>query len=239
MNNFDMLNLASKDVGLEFDEKRCEKFILYRDLIKEWNEKINITAIKDDEGILKKHFIDCIKIFKATPIKTAKSLIDIGTGGGFPGLPIKIMQEDKKVVLLDSLRKRITFLDEVIRKLKLEDINTIHGRAEDFAKDKEHREKYDVAVSRAVANLTVLSEYCVPYVKQGGYFIAMKGPSIDQEILDSKKALSVLGCKIEDIVEVDIEGTDLNHNLLLIKKTKKTDKKYPRNPGIIKKKPLK
>lgn len=239
MEYFNIMNSACLDVGLTINEESYKKFIEYKDLIKFWNEKVNLTAITEDEQIIKKHFIDCIKIFKFSPLKDAKNIIDVGTGAGFPGIPIKIIKPDTKMVLLDSLNKRINFLNEVINKIDLKDITTIHGRAEDFSRKNEYREKCDAAVSRAVANLAVLSELCIPYVKVGGYFVAMKGPSVEEEIQQGKNAVSILGGKIEDIVKIDIEDSDLNHNLVIIKKVKETPNVYPRKAGTAVKKPLK
>ncbi len=239
MKYFNMLKEACENEGLNFNEKMYNNFIEYKSLIKEWNEKINLTAITEDEEIIKKHFIDSIKVFKFPYVKEAKKIIDIGTGGGFPGIPMKITKSDSSIVLLDSLNKRINFLNEVIDKLELEDIKTIHGRAEDFAQKAEYREGFDIAVSRAVANLTVLLELCLPYVKVGGYFVALKGPSIEDEIRDAKVALRVLGGTIEEVIEVDIADSDLKHNLLVVKKVKETPKKYPRKAGTANKSPIK
>ncbi|MBX4262042.1 16S rRNA (guanine(527)-N(7))-methyltransferase RsmG [Clostridium estertheticum] len=238
MEYFDILNEASDNVGLKFDQDKYDQFMLYKDLIKEWNEKINLTAIKEDEAIVQKHFIDSMKVFKFDQLKNAKNVIDIGTGGGFPGIPMKIIKPEVNIVLLDSLNKRIIFLNEVINRLNLKNIKAIHGRAEDFAQEKQYREKFDVAVSRAVANLTVLSEYCIPYVKVGGYFVAMKGPAVEEEIKLSKNAIRMLGGQIEHIEKVQIEGSDLNHNLVIIKKISQTHKKYPRKAGMVAKVPL-
>ncbi|WP_251862171.1 16S rRNA (guanine(527)-N(7))-methyltransferase RsmG [Clostridium sp. Marseille-Q2269] len=239
MEFFNILQSACNDVNLEFDEKKYNQFMSYKNLIQEWNKKINLTAIVEDEKIIKKHFIDCIKIFKATPIAGAKRLIDIGTGAGFPGIPIKVLKEDIEVTLLDSLQKRINFLNIVIGDLKLKNIHCLHGRAEDYSQDVEYRQSYDIVTSRAVANLAVLSEFCIPFAKKGGYFVAMKGPSVEEEITAATKAIEILGGKLEDIIKIDIEDTDLKHNLVIIKKVKETSKKYPRKPGIIKKNPLK
>ncbi|WP_123054929.1 16S rRNA (guanine(527)-N(7))-methyltransferase RsmG [Clostridium sp. JN-1] len=239
MNYFDIMKDACDDVNINFDEKAYDKFVKYKDMIIEWNKKINLTAITDEDEIIKKHFIDCINIFKFIPLKGAKNVIDIGTGAGFPGIPMKIVKNDLNITLLDSLNKRINFLNAVIDKLELTNINTIHGRAEDYARKQEYREKADAVVSRAVANLTVLSELCIPYVKVGGYFIAMKGPAVVDEIEEAQNAISILGCKVEDIIEVDIKDSDLNHNLVVIKKLKHTNNTYPRKPGIVSKKPLK
>lgn len=238
MEYFDLMNIACSKEGVSFDETKYNKFIMYKNLLKEWNEKINLTSILDDEEIIKKHFIDSIKAFRFEFLKDAKSIIDVGTGGGFPGIPIKIVSENIDLVLLDSLNKRINFLNEVVRQLKLDGVKTLHGRAEDFARDSKYREKFDVATSRAVANMTVLSEFCIPYVKVGGYFLALKGPSVDEEIKESRNAIGTLGGKLEDIIKVEIENSDLKHNLVVVRKVKTTDKRYPRKAGIVTKRPL-
>lgn len=239
MEYYNILEEASNNEKLNFDEDKYNKFMLYKDMIKEWNEKINLTAITEDDEIIKKHFIDSIKVFKIDELKSSKRIIDIGTGGGFPGIPMKIMNPECEMVLLDSLNKRINFLNEVIKELKLENIEAIHGRAEDFIKQNNCRESFDAVVSRAVANLTVLSEFCLPYVKIGGYFVALKGPAIEEEMNNAKNALKILGGEVERIEKVTIEGSDLNHNLVVIKKIKETPKKYPRKAGMVTKNPLK
>jgi 16S rRNA (guanine527-N7)-methyltransferase len=236
---FDVMEKACKKVGLNFDEDKYNKFMKYKEMIQEWNEKINLTTITEDSEIVQKHFIDSINIFNFKFLKNSKNLIDVGSGAGFPGLPIKIVNSDIEVVLLDSLNKRVNFLNEVIKELDLKDIKTIHGRAEDFGKDKEYREKFDIATSRAVANMTVLSEFCMPYVKVGGYFLALKGPSIEQELKDSRNAIGTLGGKIQDIIKVDMEDSEMNHNLVVIKKMRATDMRYPRKAGMVTKKPIK
>lgn len=236
---YDILNEACREIGITFNEEMYTKFMVYKDLIKVWNEKVNLTSITDDEEIVKKHFIDSIKIFTFQGAKDAEKIIDIGTGGGFPGIPMKIVCPSLEVVLLDSLNKRVKFLDVVIEKLSLDKISTIHGRAEDFAVNKEYREKFDIVVSRAVANMSVLSELCIPYVKLGSYFIALKGPALDSELKDSYGPISKLGGSIYKIIPVKIEGSDLNHNLVVVNKVKTTPLKYPRKAGIIKKVPLK
>ncbi|SHK57538.1 16S rRNA m(7)G-527 methyltransferase [Clostridium cavendishii DSM 21758] len=239
MEFFELMKSACDKVEMSFDEKTYNKFITYKDLLKEWNEKINLTAITEDEEIIKKHFIDCINAFKLDEFKKCKSVIDVGTGAGFPGLPIAIMKTDINVTLLDSLNKRINFLNQIKTSLNLDNVVTIHSRAEDGARQKDLREKFDIATSRAVANMSVLSEFCIPYVKVGGYFIALKGPSIDEELEEAKKAIGMLGGKLLQVISVDIEGTDLNHNLVVIKKVKATPNVYPRKAGTITKKPLK
>lgn len=235
---YNILDTAADNIDLSFDDKKYEQFIKYKDLLKEWNEKVNLTAIKDDEGIIKKHFIDSMKIFKFEPLKNAKKVIDIGTGGGFPGIPMKIIKPDIDIVLLDSLKKRINVLEDILYKIDIKDVTAIHGRAEEFGVNPQHRQQYDAVVSRAVANLAVLSEFCIPYVKVGGYFLAMKGPAAEEEIKSSKNAISTLGGKLEEVIEVEIEDSDLNHNLVVIKKVKSTPKQYPRKAGSITKKPL-
>ncbi|WP_297429618.1 16S rRNA (guanine(527)-N(7))-methyltransferase RsmG [Clostridium sp.] len=239
MNFYDLMCQSSEDVGIQLSKEQFEKFIDYMKLLQEWNEKINLTAIIEDGEIIKKHFIDSIKSFKRVEFKNAGNLIDVGTGAGFPGLPIAIMKEDIKVTLLDSLNKRIKFLNTVITKLGLSNVTTIHSRAEDGARDSKFREKFDIATSRAVANMSVLSEFCLPYVKVGGNFIALKGPSVEQEIDQSLNAIKILGGELVNICEVNIEGTELRHNLVVVKKVKECPKVYPRKAGLITKNPLK
>lgn len=239
MEFFDILNNACLNEGLTFDEDKYNKFIKYKDMLKDWNEKINLTAITDDEAIIKKHFIDSLKIFRFTDLKNCKKVIDIGTGAGFPGIPMKIIMPDIEIVLLDSLNKRVKFLNEVINSLNLKGIIAIHGRAEDFARETNYREMFDAVVSRAVANLSVLSELCLPYVKRDGFFIALKGPSVEEEILEASIAIKVLGGELQNTIIVTVEGTDLNHNLVVIKKIKGTSKEYPRKAGTVAKKPIK
>lgn len=239
MKYFELMKNACDSVGMNFDEDKYNKFITYKNLLQEWNEKINLTAITEDEEVIKKHFIDCIKAFSENQFKEAKTLIDVGTGAGFPGLPIAIMKEDLNITLLDSLNKRVNFLNIVKNSLNLTNVTTIHSRAEDGARNKELREKFDIATSRAVANMAVLSEFCLPYVKVGGYFIALKGPAITDELNDAKNAIGTLGGKLIEVIEVSVEGTDLKHNLVIIKKVKETPKTYPRKAGSITKKPIK
>ena len=236
---FEIMKEAAEKEGLSFSEEQYKQFMLYKELLQEWNEKINLTAIIEDEQIIKKHFIDSIKAFKFEGLKTAKNLIDVGTGAGFPGIPLKIMRPDLEVVLLDSLNKRVNFLNEVIRQLKLKKISTVHGRAEDFSRQEGYRENFEVAISRAVANMAVLSELCIPYVEENGYFIALKGPAIDEELKDGKRAVEILGGELKDIIKVNIEDSDLEHNLVVVEKIKKTPAVYPRKAGTANKKPLK
>lgn len=239
MSFYEIMKKATNDLGMDLSRGKYDKFIKYMRLVQEWNEKINLTAIIDDEEFVKKHFIDSIKVFKSNKLEKAKTIIDVGTGAGFPGLPIAIMDESKKVFLLDSLNKRVNFLNIVVSELDLKNVVTIHSRAEDGARQEDLREKFDVAVSRAVANMAVLSEFCLPYVKVGGSFIALKGPAIDEELKNSKNAIGTLGGKLDSIIEVEIEDTDLKHNIVIINKIKECSKVYPRKAGIVSKKPLK
>ncbi len=235
---FDMMNESLKNLGVTFTMDQYEKFILYKNLLKEWNNKINLTTITDDNEIITKHFIDSLQSLKFEPLTHAKKIIDVGTGAGFPGIPLKIINDDFQLTLLDSLNKRVNFLKEVGESLELSDINYIHSRAEDGGNNPDLREKFDVSLSRAVANLTLLSEFCLPYVKVGGYFIALKGPSVDEEIIEAEFAINLFGGKFIEKIEVLVEGTDLKHNLIIIEKVKKTPKSYPRPSSAIKK-PLK
>ena len=239
MKFYELMKNATEEVGMCLSKEQYDKFMKYMKLIQEWNEKVNLTAITEDEEIVKKHFIDCIKAYKSDELKKAETIIDVGTGAGFPGIPIAIMDEKKKVTLLDSLNKRINFLNLVISELGLKNVKTIHSRAEDGARTKELREKFDIATSRAVANMAVLSEFCLPYVKVGGSFVALKGPAIEEELEGSRNAIGVLGGKLKNIIEVKIEETDLNHNIVIVNKIKECPTNYPRKAGIVNKKPIK
>lgn len=239
MKFYELMKNATEEVGMCLSKEQYDKFMKYMRLIQEWNEKVNLTAITEDEEIVKKHFIDCIKAYKSDELKKAETIIDVGTGAGFPGIPIAIMDENKKVTLLDSLNKRINFLNLVISELGLKNVKTIHSRAEDGARTKELREKFDIATSRAVANMAVLSEFCLPYVKVGGSLVALKGPAIEEELEGSRNAIGVLGGKLKNIIEIKIEETDLNHNIVIVNKIKECPTNYPRKAGIVNKKPIK
>ena len=213
-----------------------EQFYKYMNLLIEWNEKINLTAIIEPKEIILKHFIDSITINNY--IEEEEKVIDVGTGAGFPGIPLKISKPEIQVELLDSLNKRINFLNIIIEKLELKNIKATHARVEEFAKNKNNREKYDVATSRAVANLNVLVEYLLPLVKVGGKCICMKGPNIEEEINGSKKAIEVLGGKIEKVEEFNLPDTDMKRTIIIIRKIKNTPAKYPRKPGTPSKEPI-
>ncbi len=223
------------DLGCDINEEKINKFNRYSELLVEWNEKMNLTSITDPEGIAVKHFLDSIApLFSFEIVQNAK-VIDIGTGAGFPGIPIKIMREDLQFTYLDSLNKRINFLKEVSQNLSFENVEFVHARAEEAGQSKLHREKYDYAVSRAVAPLKILSEYAIPLLKQGGIFAAFKAFDIDEELIDAKAMIGSLGGKIKDIKEVKIPKSDLVRKIVLIEKIKETPKQFPRKPNKIKK----
>ena len=233
----ELLKTSAGKMGIELSQSQLEKFDLYKKLLLEWNEKMNLTAITDDEGIAIKHFADSISVLPLIENKNA-SLIDVGTGAGFPGIPLKIANDGFKVTLLDSLNKRINFLEEVKKELGIINLECIHSRAEDGGRNADLREKFDYCVSRAVARLSVLSEYCMPFVAVGGYFISLKGPDAAEELVEAQKAISVLGGKVEKVVEITISESDLKHCAVVIKKIKSTPKAYPRKAGTAAKKPI-
>ena len=229
-----------EEFEIYLNEEQARQFLNYYDLLKEWNSFMNLTAITEFHEVLKKHFVDSLSLIKAIPdlVEKSYSVIDVGTGAGFPGIPLKIVFPNLKVTLLDSLNKRIKFLNEAVRELKLEDVVLIHGRAEDFSKPEKKRESFDLCVSRAVANLSTLSEYCIPFVKKGGYFISYKSERLSEEFDSAKKAIQVLGGKYERQVEFNLPNSDIYRNLVVIKKEKSTPLKYPRKAGLPSKEPI-
>ena len=227
----------AKKINININETQLEKFYSYMQLLLEWNKKINLTAITDENEIILKHFIDSLTISKH--IESESYIIDVGTGAGFPGIPLKIIREDVKIVLLDSLNKRISFLNEIIKALNLENIEAIHGRAEEIAKNKKYREKFNIVTSRAVANLSTLSEYMLPLTKVSGKAICMKGKEIENEINDAKNAINILGGKITDIEQFQLIDNDINRSIVIINKVKNTTIKNTRKAGTPSKEPLK
>lgn len=225
-------------LNIKLDDHQIEQFIAYYEILVEWNKVMNLTGITEWDEVITKHFIDSVAIVKAHDMSKVKRVIDIGTGAGFPGIPLKIAFPHLEVVLLDSLKKRINFLDEVIKVLGLTNISTIHGRAEDFAKQKDYRETFDLCVSRAVASLNVLSEYCLPFVELDGYFIPYKSGKIEEELKASEKAVKVLGGEIISQIKFNLAETDAQRSFIVIHKTKNTPKKYPRKAGLPAKEPI-
>lgn len=227
-----------KQLGIVLTETQKQQFDKFYELLVEWNKVMNLTGITEYEEVNEKHFVDSLSIVKAIDMNQVTSVIDVGTGAGFPGIPLKIAFPHLKVVLLDSLNKRINFLNTVIDELGLQNISTIHGRAEDFAKKPEYREQFDICVSRAVANLATLSEYCIPYVKKDGMFIPYKSGEIDEELEQSKKSIHVLGGKTQNVVKFQLPGTEIGRSFVVIKKLQNTAKKYPRKAGLPSKEPI-
>ena len=234
-----VLTKKVKNLSIVLNDKQIQQFEQYYNILVEWNKVMNLTAITEYEEVVEKHFLDSLTIVNAIHVEKIETLIDVGTGAGFPGIPLKIAFPHLKVTLLDSLNKRIKFLNEVIDLLELNDIKAIHGRAEDYAKQAEYREQYDICVSRAVANLATLSEYCLPYVKVDGLFVPYKSGEIDEELKSSEKAVSILGGKVEEVVKFQLPGTDIGRSFVKIHKIKETKKKYPRKAGMPTKEPLK
>ncbi len=242
MDRNEVLKTEIEKIGIQLDDLQVKQFLMYYELLVEWNKVMNLTAITEYKQVVEKHFVDSISLIHVLDkqyLDDNKSMIDIGTGAGFPGIPLKIVFPNLRVTLLDSLNKRITFLNEVIKKLKLENIETIHGRAEDYARQIKYREQYDICVSRAVANLATLSEYCLPYTKEKGIFISYKSDHVDEEIENSKNAIKILGGKIEKIERFILPDTDIKRAIIKIKKERLTEKKYPRKAGMPSKEPLK
>ena len=240
-------DLTSFEKGLEqlsitLSGEQKQQFLTYYEYLVEKNKVMNLTAITEYEEVITKHFLDSLAVVKTSCFKpeklAGKRLIDIGTGAGFPGIPLKIAFPELEILLLDSLNKRINFLNEVTEMLGLTKINTVHGRAEDYAKQKGYRESFDFCVSRAVANLSTLSEYCIPFVKQGGCFISYKSGSVDQELIQAEKAVKILGGQREEVVRFSIAETDMDRSFVVIHKAKPTPKKYPRKAGLPSKEPL-
>lgn len=232
-----LMNFYANKINIMFTEEQIIKFYKYMNLLIEWNKKINLTSIEEPKEIILKHFIDSLTI--NSYIEDNQTLVDVGTGAGFPGIPIKIYKSNVKIVLVDSLNKRINFLNEVIKELNLKDIETVHSRVEDFGKNSKYRESFDIVTARAVSNLAVLSEYLVPLTKIGGNCLCMKGNEIEEECNNAKNAIKILGGKISKIDTFKLPESDISRNIIVVQKTNKTPNKYPRKAGIPSKEPLK
>lgn len=236
--NFDDFKAVLEQWKIPFTDRQQEQLTVYYEMLVEKNKVMNLTAITEFDDVLKKHFLDSIAVARFVDLTGDLSVMDLGTGAGFPGMPLKIMFPNLKITLADSLNKRILFLDAVIQELHLEGVTTVHGRAEDLAADERYREQYDYCVSRAVANLSTLSEYCLPFVKIGGSFISYKSGEIEEELSSAKKAIFLLGGKTKEVLPFQLDGTDINRSFVMIGKEKKTPKIYPRKSGMPSKKPL-
>ncbi len=233
--NKKIVELAKK-INIDLKEEEVQKYYDYMNLLLEWNKKINLTAITEEDDVILKHFIDSMTVIKY--LKNNDKIIDVGTGAGFPGIPLAIIRPESEITLLDSLNKRIWFLNDVIKKINLKNVTAIHSRAEDFGQNKINREKYDISISRAVANLTILVEYLLPLVKIGGKCICMKGTNVEEEIENAKFAINELGGKIINIDKLTLPDSDMERNVVIIEKIKDTAIKYPRKAGMPSKNPL-
>lgn len=226
-----------KNLKIDLTDVQKQQFIDYYEMLIEKNKVMNLTAITDFKEVVSKHFIDSLTLIKVFHLENEK-ILDLGTGAGFPGIPLKIVFPEIDLLLLDSLNKRIMFLDEVIRKLNLNKIHTIHGRAEDIGRDEKYREQFDLCVSRAVAKLSSLSEYCLPFVKPGGYFVSYKSGKAEEELIASEKAFQILGARVQNVERLILPGTDMERVLIVLRKNNPTPKKYPRSAGKPVKEPL-
>ena len=228
-----------KELNIKINKESIDELLLFKDMLLEWNKKINLTSITDDEAIFIKHFFDSATCMATGYIKDGFEVVDIGTGAGFPGLVLKVLNKKINITLLDSLRKRTNYLENIVINLGLKNVEIIHGRAEEYGNKEDYREKYDIALSRAVASINVLLEYCLPYIREGGYFLCQKGPKFKDELKEAEKALKVLGGKINEIKEFILPGSDIKRNIIVIKKIYKTPAKYPRKAGKPSSNPIK
>ena len=233
-----ILQKGAESFGIQLTAQQKDQFFEYYRLLVQWNEFMNLTAITEMEVVMEKHFVDSLALSKAAEVGKIETLIDVGTGAGFPGIPLKIAYPHLRVVLLDSLNKRVKFLSTVIETLGLTNIQAVHGRAEDAARQKAYREQFDAAVSRAVANMASLSEYCLPFIKVGGVFVPYKSGNIEEELKDAEKAVKTLGGTIRRVEKFQLPDTDIERSLVLIEKTERTDKRYPRKAGLPSKEPI-
>ena len=234
----EILKTAAGQPEIAVDDEKLEKFDEYKAILIDWNSRMNLTAIRDVEGMAVKHYVDSLTCFMLDDLKKFNSFIDVGTGPGFPGLVIKIMRPEVKLVTLDSVGKKVDFVNHVIKELDLKDAEAMKVRAEDLARNSEYREKFGCSITRGVGSMSIISEYCLPYVKVGGCFIPYKSGEIDEELNNSKKAVQILGGKIEEVIKFQLPDTDIGRSFVKIKKNKNTAKKYPRKAGLPAKEPL-
>ncbi len=232
----DKMTSQAVKIHINLDKKMSEQLYMYMQLLLEWNEKMNLTAIVEEDEIILKHFIDSLTV--SDYIQKGNTVIDIGTGAGFPGIPLAIVNNENKFTLVDSLNKRVNFLSKVKQELKINNIKAIHARIEEIAKNEQYREKYDIITSRAVAKLNILIEYMLPLIKIGGIGICMKGSNIDEELQQSKKALELLGGRIKKIDNIMLPNSDISRNIIIVEKVKSTPEKYPRKAGTPVKEPI-
>ena len=233
-----VLDQGCQEMGIVLDGEQRQQFVDFYEYLVEKNKVMNLTGITEFQEVLIKHFLDSLACVKAVDIKKVKRMMDVGTGAGFPGVPLKIAFPHLEACLLDSLKKRVNFLEETFDLLKLTDITAVHGRAEEYAKNKAYRESFDLCVSRAVSNLATLSEYCLPYVKVGGSFISYKSGTVQEEAEQAEKAVKILGGKIRDVVYFSLPDSEIQRSLVVIEKVKSTPGKYPRKAGTPLKEPL-
>lgn len=231
LENREILISGLKELGISVVGDKLDKLISFKNIMLEWNDKINLTAITEERDVFIKHFLDSATCLSTGYIKEGLSIIDVGTGAGFPGVPVKIMLESLDMTLLDSLNKRVSYLNEVISRLDLAGTRTIHARAEEAGSSKIHRESYDIVLSRAVAAMNVLCEYCIPFTKVGGFFLCQKGPDIKEEMEEAQSAIRTLGGSIREVREYQLPYSDIKHNIVIIEKVAATPTKYPRKPG--------
>lgn len=236
--NTDKFKSGLSDLRIELTEKQIDQFLTYYEMLVEKNKVMNLTAITEFDEVIEKHFLDSLSLIKVKDLHNRTNVLDLGTGAGFPGIPLKIAFPELNITLMDSLNKRILFLQDVINELGLTDIEAVHGRAEEAARNKKYREKYDLCVSRAVANISTLSEYCLPFVKVGGQFISYKSGNIDEELDSAKKGIKILGGTITDVHKFDLGENKQGRSFVIIDKNQPTPKTYPRKAGTPSKNPL-